>query len=190
MSDDRKSIPPERYRQWAKPEDFFQQRTRPVVEDGFETGWTSSRVLYALYRRWAHKLDKEAVEAKTFAKRLEAWCRKAADSDGRKVEGLVGQPMNGHYRYPVWVTDEEPAEPEEPSDTAPPNELGQVRVLCDLDYLGDVLKAGSVVPWVRPMGAERLNLERLAKLDGEQWLMVLYAGRRRYVPAANVERII
>jgi len=168
---DKKSVPPERYREWGKPEEFLRLRTRPVVEDGFETGWTSSRVLYAHYKRWAHLSDKAAVEAKTFVTRLEGWCRKAAEKkDGRKIEGFVGQPMNGHFRYALYITDDEADEPEEPSDAAPPNELGQVRVLRDISYGygDDTLKAETVVPWVRASAFERMNLERLAKRDDAQ----------------------
>lgn len=135
----RKTDPPEHWKKWAGVKEFLEARTR-LAEHHSE--WTSNRVLYAHYQRWAHRNGLSAIESVTFGKRLHAACLASATEE-------VPYAVNGHLCYPVWILDP-PQVVEAEREPAANVTKGQVRMKRPVEFRDDVLAEGAVVDWMTP----------------------------------------
>lgn len=182
MTDARKSSPPTKYKKWAAPEEFLDSMTRRAEH---ESDWTSNQILFVHYQKWAHKNGLSALEVLTFGKRLHAACSK-------RVDAAVGIPVHGHLLYPVVIVDPPKIPEEEDAERVPhqPVVRGQVRMKRSIQYREQTLEAGAVVEWMAPTPMEQQNIERLANRDDSMnWLVVVFNGRRRFVPGNAVEKV-
>lgn len=164
------------HKQWASVEQFIKERTTVAKH---HSKWTSSQTLYAHYRRWAHGKDCEPMALATVEERVQKVC---------KNKSVV---QHGHMLLPVWIEDSKVTDDEKPEKKHGPVVRGKVRVKRDIQFLGEVLTAGSVVEWMAPTRDEQHNLDRLVKDDDDaaSWLVVVFNGRRRFMPGDAVERV-
>lgn len=176
-----KSAAPERQRRWAKPEEFLKTRTSAPVAGQFEEQ-TAEITLYAHYRRWAHKRDESAVSDTSFRKAL---------GDRR----LVPTEKNDRMFWPLVLKEPSTSEVDEEDDhdrTVTVLVRGQVRILRPIQFRKEVLPAGTVVDQLVATKQEEQYLQRLSgdNVEGAMsWLVVMFNGRRRYIPGNYVERV-
>jgi len=174
-------IKPERQRRWANPSEFLKTRTSTPAAGDFEE-LTAESTLYAHYRRWAHKRDESAVSDTSFRKAL---------GDRR----VVPIEINERMFWPLVLKEIETSDPDEDEDerkAVVATVRGKVRVLRPIQFRKEVLEAGAVVEHLVATRLEEQHLERLSGNNAEgamSWLVVLFNGRRRYIPGNYVERL-
>ena len=173
---------PFRPRPVAPPEAFIRERTRPAK---FDEERTRLACIYAIYRRWAFLSDKTATTLQKFEAALAKEC---------KCEPFE---FRGHRIYPRWVLDPpEPVEDElddRPDKVVEPKQLGLVRVVQPLEFVGEQCEVGEVLPWMDPTMKEKDSIERLSSASSmskaKSHLVVVWRGKRRVIAGTKVERV-
>lgn len=185
----------------ASVESFLAARTVAAVN---EEDWTSASVLEAHYSRWAFKRELGVVDRQAFIRCVVAACDKIVTCNpplptggGAKPAGCgVGVQVNGHLLYPLALLDvagegaTEPVRVTDAAASAEPVVRGRVRVLRALKFADGDLPDGNVLDSVVPTKNEQEVLRRMSSKDSsENWLVVVFAGRRRYIPGNAVEKV-
>lgn len=173
----------DRRHRWADPRHFFKRRCRKATH---HSEWTAGAILYAHYRRWALLSDCEPVSVGNFYSRL------------NERLGKRRREQHGFDLWPLWVKPAPRAvAAAKPTKPAAPVRRGRVIAARDARFCDGLLAAGTELDWMEPTAAERhqLDLEYRRQQDAgvaapQSWLVVVFSGRRRRVPADSVTKVI
>lgn len=166
---------------WA---DFDAFKKARLVKAPTEHEWTRFECIYAHYRRWAHLTGMQPRSSEAIEKSL----REA--SKGRFFE------HRGQRIYPCWVNVTAAEEEPERKKKVPSAEvaLGKVRALERLSFRDVAIEKGAVLDWMEMTESERSDLkDKRVKYSTEQssnYLVVKFAGLRRYVSTKSVEKLL
>lgn len=169
-----------RWKDFAEVRPFATERLRRSTHHSEETRLSC---IYAHYRKWAHFGDQMPLGLDRFERDLQA------------VTKATFEEFRGERIYQLEVVD--PKEREERNrqaqraKQAAPLVVGQVRVVRDVVYRSDSLSPGQVLDWLSPTDKERDTIEQMKNSKGAragQYLVIMFKGERRYVPADAVTR--
>ena len=171
----------DRKKKWGDPKRFLQRRIRKARDD---REFTSEETVYAHYKRWTFRSDREPVRFATFIQKL------------REVHGSDERVVNGHPLAPCVVIDREEEKGAQKSRRKKNASVirGRVRVTHQLKFVDGLLAVGTELDWMTPSEAERQHLQQDRQAKGQQknasWLVVVWKGMRRRIPGDSVERIV
>lgn len=170
-----------RRREWANVGGFVKERLKRAPTD-FEH--TRLECLYAHYRKWAFFRGEAPVSEPVFCHRLEAATK------------LSPYDFRGHRMYAAMILDVEPkVDEQEPEERAEVKRIvkGQVRAKRNFSFLDEAVSVGQLLDWMEPMPHEKDRLKQAAvERTGKpsaSWLVIEFAGKRRYVCSENVEKV-
>lgn len=170
-----------RKRSWANVSAFVKERLKRAPTD-FED--TRVECLYAHYKKWAFFRGEAAVSDPVFCSRLE------------QATKLTPYEFRGHRMYQAMILDLQPKEElaDDEQKRAPERIVkGQVRSKKKLNFLRETIPIGHVLDWMEPSDYERTRSKSLSAERGLSpsvtWLVVEFAGKRRYVSSEDVEKV-
>lgn len=170
---------------------FLERKAERVDDDPGE--WTWGETLWRHYKRWTFL---NGLQPSEHQRRMFKWFEK---------EGVPQRVENGLTLWALRLTD--PKAQDRARDERDKHKklivLGQVRVVKDELFAAGphgrervTLTVGTVLDWMTPSDAEAADIKRLYDRDLKNKvqtpvhsLVVMWAGKRRIIPADSVERI-